>query len=238
MQDFLLNNFSLILHFVEVLAAIVGLLCLKKYKGTIVKYFIYFLVYVALMELIGAYPIHLKNYESLSSIRDALEGTLIEKNHWWYLIFWTIGSTIFYSLYFRQLLDSQILKKTIKYLLLLFMVFNLLYFTINCEAIFKPIPIVVRIINVVIVLLSVIFYLTELLQSDKLLKFYKSVNFYIASTLFIWLLVFTPLLFFDDYFSTKDMAYVKLKATVILCCNIFMYLTFSFALIWCKPQNN
>ena len=238
MQDFLLNNFSLILHSVEIFAAIIGLFCLKKYKGTIVTYFIYFLVYVALLELFGAYPTYVKNFEFLSGVKEFLKGTRFEKNHWWYLIFWTIGSTVFYSVYFGQLINSQILKKIIKYLLILFIVFNVVYFANNWEAIFESLPIVVRILNIGIVLLSIVFYLIKIIQSDKLLKFYESLNFYIASTVLIWVLIFTPLIFFDDYFSTKDMAYVKLKATIILFCNIFMYITFSFALIWCKPQNN
>jgi len=238
LQDFLLNNFSLILHSVEVLTAIVGLFCLKKYKGTIVRYFIYFSVYVAILELIGAYPRYLKSYEFLSPIKDAIEGTKLEKNHWLYLIFWTIGGKIFYSLYFRELINSQLQKKIIKYLLALFIVFNVVYFALNWEAIFESSPIWISILSDSLVILSIIFYLIEILLNDKLLEFYKSINFYIASTVFVWILIFTPLWFFDDYFSTNDMAYVKLKATLILCCNIFMYVTFSFALIWCKPQNN
>lgn len=238
MQDFLLNNYSLILHSVEVLAAITGLFCLRRYQGTIVTYFIYFLVYVAIIELIGAYPTYLKNFEFLSSIRDALKGTGFERNYWWYLFVWVIGSTLFYSLYFRELINSQLLKKIIKYLLILFIVICVIYFSLDWKALFKSTPLLIRMLNSGIVFLSIAFYLIEILKSDKFLVFYKSINFYIALTVFIWFLIFTPLLFFDRYFSTNDMAYVKLKATISLCCNAFMYLTFSIALLWCKPQNN
>ena len=51
MEEFLKQYYALITYGVELLAAVTGLLCLKKYKTTAAKYFIYFLVYVFILEL-------------------------------------------------------------------------------------------------------------------------------------------------------------------------------------------
>jgi hypothetical protein len=237
-MDFFLNNYILFVHFVEVLAAVVAIFCYDKYKQTPVKYFIYFLVYVAIMELIGAYPTFVEKYESLSEAKEFLKGTKFEENNWFYTIFWTIASAVFYSFYFGQFIESNYSIKVIKYITSIFIISSLVYILLNWNSFFVSSFYFVDIFSASVILLSVVLYFIEVLKSQKVLIFYKSINFYIAAVLLIFFLIKTPLLFYDVYFSRSDMDYLRLNATISILCIAFMYVTFSFALIWCKPQNN
>ena len=48
--------------------------------------------------------------------------------------------------------------------------------------------------------------------------------------------------FFDDYTFyvidsfVADLEYINLRRYIYLFSNIFMYLTYTFAFIWCKPE--
>ena len=59
MEEFLRNNYFLITHSLEILAAITGLLLFAKYKRIAAKYFIYFLVYITICELIAKYSYYI-----------------------------------------------------------------------------------------------------------------------------------------------------------------------------------
>ena len=100
------------------------------------------------------------------------------------------------------------------------------------------IVIALAVLGAFIILLCISFYFIEILNSDKVLNFYKSINFWISITLLIWWLVITPLVFYDIYFSAVDWNFIILKWQIYLMMNIFMYTSFTIALIWCKPENN
>ena len=112
------------------------------------------------------------------------------------------------------------------------------YIVFNINLFFNSSIIVVKILGAIVVLLSTVLFFMEILKSNKVLAFYKTIDFYIASVVFIWFLVRTPIVFYDVYFTTKDWDYVILKSAILLITNMFMYLTFSFALLWCRPQND
>ena len=65
----------------------------KKYKNTSVKVFIWFLVWIVIVEIVGSYPRYLKDLELFYII----EGTRLEKNYWWFTINWSSTATLFYS---------------------------------------------------------------------------------------------------------------------------------------------
>jgi hypothetical protein len=237
-MNFFLNNYSFIIHFVEVIAAVTGIIYYKKFSNTPVKYFIYFLVYLAIMELVGAYPTYVKNFDYLTEARELLEGTKFEKNYWYYTIFWIILSAVFYSFYFIQFLESDGFIKAIKYITAIFVLSSLVYILFNWNTFFVSSFYFVNIFSASVILLSVVLYFIEVLKTQKILTFYKSINFYIAAVLFIFFLIKTPLLFYDVYFSRSDMDYLRLNATINILCIAFMYITFTLILIWCKPHNN
>ncbi|MGJ8593573.1 MAG: hypothetical protein ACSHXF_13560 [Aquaticitalea sp.] len=238
MDEFLKQNYGLITHCVETIAAVTGLLVYRKYKDTTVKYFIWFLVYVVIIELVGSYPRYMANNESFSEIHLFLKNSHFENNFWFYTIFWIFGSGVFYALYFRSLIKSYNYKKTIKYMVISFVSMGMLYYFFNWQSLFSGRAGFIDVFGVIVILSAVSLYLVEILLSNQILKINKSLNFYVATTLILWYLMVTPLTFYSKYFSTADWNFVILKYQIFLMANVFMYLTFTFALIYCSPDHD
>ncbi len=233
MEEFLKQNYFVLTYSVEGLAAVIGLFCLKKYKHTAVKYFICFLVYSFCIDLLGRYPTYLKSFGYFQYI----DGTIFEKNYWWYALF-GITSMCFYFYYFFAILNNKLFKKVFRYVSIFLIVLSVLHFIIHIDQFYNKNSSFIRINTSVLIIFGVILYLVEVLQTEKILLFFKSINFYISSVLLIWLLITTPLTFYEIYFSTADWNFVFLKGHIYLSANMFMYLMFTFALLWCNPEND
>lgn len=232
MKEFLYEYYSILTKVVEIIAAATGLIVYNKYKATHIKYFILFLIWVVVIEIVGSYTTYLKN----RGLEELIQGTVIEKNYWWYNLFWASASTFFYAWLLSRQLKTFALKRTILYACGIYLATLIFILIFNIDNFFngRSIPLVIG--NVVVILLSSIFYLYETLNSDKLLNFYKSIYFYIAAIIFIWWLVSTPLSFFEVYNTESDWDYVVIKWTIKLACNFFMYLGFTIALIVSRPE--
>jgi len=238
LEVFLNKYYALINFAIVFLPAIIGVYSYRKYKNTHAKYFIWFCVYVAIVEIIGSYKVIFEKIESLNFINTYFEGTLLENENWWYLIFWTLGGALFYAYYFWILLENNISKKVIKFSAIIFLIFFVINFYLRFNQISSSAQIPINIAQAILILLAVILYFLEILKSNKILSIFSSIHFYIGATILLWNLIMVPLTFYDIYFNRSDMEYSILKALIYLGCNTFMYITFSFALIWCKPQNN
>ena len=240
MKEFLVENYSLLTYFVEVMAALTGVILFGKYKNTFIKYFIFFLVYLTFCDTISNYTKYVKEGEILYF----LIGTLIEKNYWLSTIYWKIGAILFFAFYYNKILKTKYFKEIIKYASLIFFIFSITHILLNLEAFFVSFFPIISILGAVIVFLCTVFYFIEILQNEEVLTFYKSLNFYISVAIFIWWLIITPIVFYDNYTSyevgvyERDWDYINLRRLIYLFSNIFMYSTFTFALIYCKPEKN
>ncbi|WP_100615398.1 hypothetical protein [Confluentibacter citreus] len=238
MDEFILKNYSLITRMVEFTAAITGIFLLRKYKNKEVKHFIYFLVFVAICDLLSSYTRYVLDDRFLSF----LIGTKIEKNHWWATLFWKIGAIVFYSYYYQNILITPLFKKVIKIAISLFLIFSTFYIIFHWQDFFIRFFPIISVLGAIIIILCTILYFFELLQSDNILTFYKSINFYISAAIFIWWLIITPIVFFDQYQAyiynvyERDWDYIYLRRYIYLSCNVLMYGTFTFALIFCRPK--
>ena len=234
MEEFFRENYSILTKLVVLAAAVSGLFNYKKFKGTVVAKFIVFLVFVFFIEIIATYPRYLISLNKYH----LLDGLLIRENHWWYALAWTTGSALFFSYYYRTIVKTKTLKIVLKYLFWI-MVFTVIVTAIvDYTYIFSSFPVAIEIVSFFVVVLSALIYFIDVLQSDTILKFYKSIHFYISCAVLFWWLVTTPLIFYQEYHSNVDWNYIILKWQILLFANIFMYITFTIALLWCKPQNN
>lgn len=214
------------------LPAIVGLILFKKYKHTAVKYFILFLVYVVIIELVSKYTYYIYNDGPISF----LEGTLIERNYWWSTISWKIGAVLFFGWYYLKILHNKRHIKFIRMSLLFFIIASIVTIILSFPDFFKkPLPII-SIIGGLIILQCVFFYFLEILQNEKILIFYKSLNFYVSCAIFVFWFIKTPLVFYEQFYTQSDWDYIHLRSFISLFVIYFMYLTFTFALIWCDPE--
>ncbi|WP_445736169.1 hypothetical protein [Mariniflexile sp.] len=234
MEDFLLNYKNGITRFVEITAAVTGLFVLKKHKFSTAKYFIYFLVYLSLGDFINTYVKYIKNGGFLSF----LKGTIFVENYWWTTLFWKIGAIIFFSFYYYKIITIERFKIILKYSGYIFFVFSIIYIVTHWENYFVTFFPIISVLGAIIIFLCTSFYFFEILQSDKILTFYKSLNFYISVAIFIWWLMITPMVFYDIYMLNNDWNLIYLRRYIYLFANIIMYSTFTFALIWCKPEND
>lgn len=236
MDEFLKQNYTLITHSVEIIAALTAIFCYKKFKNNTTKYFIWFLVYIVIIEMVGSYPSYVVKYEFLDEARLWLKDSRFKTNNWFFTIFWIIGGTMFYGMYFRKILRNPFYKNVLRYALFTFGVFCIVYISLYWDLFFKGRTISIDVFGVIVIMLAVILYLVEILKSDEILRFYKSIHFYIAITLILWYIIVTPLSFYHMYFSKADWNFVILKYQIYLFANLCMYLTFTFALIYCKPE--
>lgn len=238
METFLDKYYAIINFAIVFLPAIIGLLLYKKYKNSLVKYFIWFCVYVSLVEIIGAYPKFINELESLNFLNELLKDSLFVNSNWWYLIFWNFAGALFYAFYFYNLINNSRFKIIIKYLSLVFVCIFIIYFIKTTKIIPFDSNTFLTILSAILIVTTVLIYFVDLLKSDKLLSVFRTMSFYIGAIILLWHLITNPLKFYDMYFNRTDLDFAIMNALIFLGCNTIMYVTFSIALIWCKPQNN
>jgi hypothetical protein len=232
MQDFIKEYYSLITYSVEFLAVITGALLYKKYSKSPVKYVIYFLIYAFVVDLIGNYPRYLYNWDLYYMI----EGTLIEKNYWWYNIFWCLGTSFFVYYINYEIVKKTSYKKVLRYGFIVYLILFISDVIFNFEKLFVGNNIFLDVSTAWIVFVFTSIYFIEILQSDRIMNFYRSVYFYFNSALLVWFLITTPLIFFEVYFSEADWDFIILKWQIYLSVNVIFYITLTFSLIFCQPQ--
>jgi hypothetical protein len=231
MNEFLLEYYNTITFCVEILAAVTGLMLYQKYKPTAAKYFIYFLMYLSICDFLGSYVNHIAN-----GFLGFLEGTVFVRNFWWTTMYWEIGAIMFFSFYYYGILRNERFKTIVRYSGYSFLIFSMIYILTNWDDYFTRFFPIIGVLGAIIIFLCTTFYFYEILNSEKILTFYRSINFYISAAIFIWWLITTPLVFYDIYNTHFDRNFLFLKWQIYLFANITMYLTFTFALIFCKPE--
>jgi hypothetical protein len=229
MNELLLKYNNTITFSIEILAAVTGLVLYNKYKQTAAKYFIYFLVYLSICDVFNTYVYHIND-----GFLTFLKETVFIRNFWWTTLYWEIGAIMFFSFYYYGILTNEKFKSIVKYSSYVFLVFSIGYILFHWNEYFIRFFPVIGVLGAVIIFLCTAFYFYEILNSEKILNFYKSINFYISAAIFVWWLITTPLVFYDIYNSRSDWNFIFLKWQIYLLANITMYLTFTFALIFCE----
>ncbi len=239
MLEFILNHNAFLIKLLEVIAAATGIYFLKKHKrNSATVYFVYFLVYIVVFESLSSYV----NYVRVDRPLSFLIGTKIEKNYWLTTLFWDVGAVSFFSFYFYKVLQKPSYKKMVRFLGVVYTIFSVLYILLHQDLFFAHFLIVLNLLGALVVLLCCALYFIELLLSETILRFYYAFEFYAATVIFIWWVVTTPLAFFDVYYTYevgehyRDREFVFVRFLIFLFVNILMYLTYTFAFIWCQPN--
>ncbi len=233
MSNFIFENYSNLILSVEVLAAITGVILYKKHSHTNTKYFIGFLCYVVLLSIVGKYTYLIKD-----GILSFLEGTLLNKNFWWFTLSWQIGAVYFFSWYYQKTLKTELNVKILKYSTYIFLLISLCIILSDLDAFFKGSFPLISIYGSFIILQCAFFYYFEILQSDAILSFHKSVNFYISTAILVFWLIKTPLVFYEMYLNKDDLDFVYLNSYINITVIYIMYLTFTVGLIVSKPEDD
>jgi len=225
------------INILELLAAIAGAYYLRKtHDAPIVnKYFVYFLWYTFINEVIGAYGVvaYFTNYEYFGFIKD----TIFERTYWLYNI-WYLLFNSFFIYYFRELLLNYSFKRILRIALILYVIFgvvNLIYDNL----LFKGDSLYNGLVGSIFLLMAIILFYFDLLKSDRVLNIKKYLPIYVSLGVLVFSLCTTPLDIFAQYFNTENNIYIKLRASVLLFVNIFMYGAFIIGFLVCvknKPK--
>ena len=234
---FIKSNYAILYKSVEILAALTGIFLLRKYKQDLAaKLFIFFLIYVNLIETIGSYPRLIKKNEDLFWIKDLLNNTVFYNNFWWYSLTWTIGSSLFYSIYFSKVLKSKRLKLIVKRVTSVLILIQIVLYIFKFNTFMSDSITEINLIQLTLIMFVTSVYFIELINSDAITTFYRSLPFYIATAAFVFIIIQTPLDFYQNYYNSKDDNFVILNRIVRLFSIMFMYLMYTIGLIVSKPE--
>ena len=236
LSDFILKNYSLLTRLLEAIPVIVGFMFFNKYKSTRVIYFIYFLLFVLLGEIIARYPGYL-NTETFKWLKSLVFGTVFQRNYWWYTIFWVIGSSVFYAFYFHNSIKVKLFRGLIKWITISFVIASIFYLSFYWDNLRNSSSYFINVYSLINLLVIIVLFFLDILTSSVHIKLYKQIDFHIAFILLIWWLIITPLMFFNDYFNALDEQYTNLQWFIRFFANVFMYIGFSLVLIFGKPEN-
>jgi len=236
MSSFLIENYMTIYRGSEILSVLAGVFCYKKFKSKSARIFIWFLVYVQFLEIIGDYPRKVKKIDSLNWVGELIENTLFANNYWYFNVFWSVVVSAIIAYYFYLVTTDKILKKVIKLGTICFLLASVIILLLDYETLYYNLIFSIEVLSLALILLVIFSYFTELLYSDKILKFYRSLSFYIAVGVLVFWILTTPMDFYEQYYNTSDTAFILLKRYVYLFSIVFMYLTFSFGFIVSNPE--
>ena len=225
-------KFVIPVYVLELLAALAGTIYLRKILKLSVptKYFVWFLWYTLVSELVANYAVigYFTEYEYFSFV----EGTNFQRSKWIYNIV-TLVSAVFFTIYFSHFIGNKILKILLKYLLGFFIVTSVVNFIIT-DVFFTEDSKYVNLTGTFLVFLSIVFFYFEILRSDLLLNLKRYLPVYVSIGVLVYYLCMTPLSIFSDYFNQENETYVALQSHLVLYSNLFMYSFFILGFYICS----
>lgn len=231
MKEFLVYAFPITT--IELLAAVAGLFLINKRKtDAATKYFIYFLCFTVLVEIVGYYaPLA---YFSCYKLFYFVEGTVFENNYWLYNIN-SIISYVIYVSYFKWQLNSPRIRTFLNVILVLFVISCMLNLIFS-DVYFIAFSSFTEVIGTILVLFSISLYYYQLLNSDEILKFDKSLPFYISLGAILLHLVLTPVFIYSHHFDSESPEFVELYKTILLFTNLLVYLLYTIGFVICLKK--
>lgn len=214
---------SLSTYFVAI-AALTGLLNYKKFKKSIFKFFILFLVYVLFTDSLG----FILNKLYVKHDHNELYNSFPVYNV--YLII----SFLFYFILYKNLIKKRNKKKIITILLFIY-----LFLTIIDLLIFKTSFVDGFIINNIIfgsilLVITVILFMIEIINDERIVfNIKKSIVFWISVGVLLFHIGFIPIMI-----SSKLLKYDGIYDNILLGLNVIMYGSFTIGFIKSDPKFN
>lgn len=197
----------------ELLTAVIGTIYFKKYKNTKLHYFLHFIWYTVINEIITG--ILLKRFLG------------IEEANIFYNIYYVISFLFYFSL-FKKHVSNKAYRSTINVFLYVYLIsliingFSQNYLTDN-----QIIPYVIASGFLIII---IVFYYIEVLKSEKVLKIQKNLLFWISIGLIIYSIGLIPFRILRNYYTNLVDDMVPFLATFVL--TIVMNVCFIIGFIW------
>ncbi len=199
----------------ELITIIIGVFFYKRYKHTLLKYFLWFLVYGFLTEMMGL-----------------LVGFNFEMPN--YIIF-NIYAIVYY-LFFYWLFNKHLRKTRNKLLVKLFMfgfILVALVSNIFYENIFDHYQSYIWFFGSTTLIITIVLFFTEVLNSDFILKLKHYQIFWVAMGVFLFQLGFIPVFITTRYINySNGLTY----GYILLLLNLITSICYSLGFIWTKKK--
>ncbi len=200
----------------EFIAAISGIIYYKKLKNSYWKWFVWYLVFIFCAEVFSKF---------------VLNDFLILKKYYYNFFVIPIEFLFLYWLYGCKSLANKKLFFIIAIFYAVGLVFNVLFFDV-----FKSISSVNYILGTLLLMIMIVLEFRQQIKSDKIIYFKENMMFYINFGIILFYISTLPFYAFNKVLYEQSRNLWNNYSTFTLSADIIMYLLFSAAFIWGKPN--
>jgi hypothetical protein len=193
---------------------LVGVLNYKYYKQTNLRFFMLFMVYTFVSEVVANIFILLST------------STILIYN------IYNLASTVFLLLFYRKIVKNKIIKKSSIFLIVLFSLCVVLN-SIFGQHIIYMYQNNTYVLGFLFVIILIILFFVETLNSDKILSLDKLPTFWLSIGLFIFNICLIPVMVIARFIGWSGV-----YDYILLGLNVVMYSCFSYAFILSKKEFN
>ncbi|MCB0457477.1 MAG: hypothetical protein KDC91_07005 [Flavobacteriaceae bacterium] len=198
----------------ELLTAIIAIVTFSKYKNSNEKYFLYFLWYTFLIEILGA-----------------VLGEIILVNNYGVYNTFTITSMLFYFYWYYTILKKPSFKKAVIVFSILFSIVSFLSLCFQSWDVYHSYTFVT---GALFLLVLTLFHFYQLLNSDEVLIVKYKLSFWISTALLLFYVGMIPLFFLSQYTNIMGLSY----QIILLSLNVILYGCYMIGFLWTKKEYN
>ncbi|MEZ4859494.1 MAG: hypothetical protein R2781_11860 [Flavobacteriaceae bacterium] len=198
----------------ELTTAIIALVMFKKYKFSNEKYFLYFLWYTFLIEIVGL-----------------ILGEVILVNNFGVYNTFTITSMLFYFYWYYSILKKPEFKKTV---IIFSVIFSIVAFLSLCFESWKVYHSYTFVTGAIFLVVLTLFHFYQLLNSNEVLIVKYKLSFWISTALLLFYVGMIPLFFLMQYTGIVGISY----QIILLSLNVILYGCYTTGFLWTKKEYN
>jgi hypothetical protein len=200
----------------EWIAVAAGIMAWKQVKNTRYKYFLGYLLFIAVGELVAHYCVR-EGHVSITK----------------FLTHWVLIPTEFFFFYwfYHRCLHKRLHKKYCVAFAAVSIVFRILEFTVWRDEKFSFSSLSYLVSSVFLIALMML-YLAQFMRSDNIIHYHRHFDFWVTLGLLVYYLGSFPLFAFYNYLHSVEPDFFFGYWRIQMFLNILMYLIFSFSFIW------
>ncbi|NRB59131.1 MAG: hypothetical protein HRU50_04225 [Winogradskyella sp.] len=218
----------LIIHFVELVAALSASYYWIKTKDQAIRPFVWYLWLIVFIETFGFYPYLYIHFDH--PYIDWIEHSVIRRNTWLYNLK-SIIDIFLIGLFILRNTNKKFVHRGVNLVVVSCTVFIISYYLISGNF-FKTTIAYDSAIQTFAIFVMVILYYQELLKSEDFLEFYKSHVFYLLSGLLIFQICLTPISLFMGYYLKTNQNFVEFRKSFFTISNVLLYSCYTFAFFY------
>lgn len=205
----------LIIHFLELVAAIIATVQFKKYNETMEKYFLYFLWFTFVVDVAGR-----------------IMGQIFIVNNYWLLNGYMLISFLFYFYWYASILQSKIIKRTILSFAIILGAISIGNFIVAKWTGYHKFTFLT---GAILTMVCAVFHFRQLLYGDEVLILKHKLSFWISTGLLLFNMGMLPLMLLSDYF---DFLGSRFYIVTIISLNVILYGCYIIGFQWTKEKYN